>query len=399
MALVLRRGWATSALGCVLAVFCRGTSAHAEAPLPAPITGWAVPDECPNAESMLQRLMSLGGGDARGLADAGTVRGVIVKDADEWVLVLQIVQADDGSRGMDATTTPGRVLRAKDCDELANAAAVAIAIALGGAPKPPEPALPAHPALRSSGEATTAKPTYSASATRAPSASATRATSASATRAPPASALARAPVVAAPSPLPQSPPAPAVSSSQAEVADAGAARQDATSAFGVVPSVEFVFDPTSLGRAAFGPGAQLQLRWGALGLGAYGLWLPERQIPVAQTQYVELSLLSAGLRGCFRVSDTMPTIDACGGGEFGALEAAGRGLRDARRRRDPWGAATAGVLLGVDVGALLRAGVRLEAVVPFSRERYVVNRDQVIHEVPAASARLALTLAGSFGPH
>ena len=55
------------------------------------------------------------------------------------------------------------------------------------------------------------------------------------------------------------------------------------------------------------------------------------------------------------------------------------------------------MLLGVDLSRSLRTGARLEAVLPFSRERYLINRDLVVHEVPPASVRMALTLAGSFG--
>jgi hypothetical protein len=350
---------------------------------------WAVPNECPNAESVVQRLMALGGGDAARFADAGTVRGVIVKELDEWVLVLQIAQAaDTGSAASAAATTPGRVLRANDCDELANAAAVAIAIALGG-----------------SAEAREQNPKTSTPGSSRPAASAERALAAtdSAGMQPrlPASSRARRSAAVAPSSPVVSSIASSASSFEAEAPaeDVGALSKSGSSSFGFVPSVELVLDSTSLGRPALGPGVQLQLRWAALGIGVYGLWLPERQIQLAQTQYVELSLLSGGLRGCYRILDAAPTIDACGSAELGALGAAGKGLLDAQRRRDPWGAATGGVLLGVDVGTSLHGGLRLEAVVPFSHERYLVNRDQLVHEVPAASARLALTLAGSFGPH
>jgi hypothetical protein len=387
MAFVRVRGRrAACRLGYILAAFFSPAAVHAEA-LPAPIVAWAVPDECPNAQSIVQRLLTLGGGESHGFADAGTVRGAIVKDADEWVLALQIVQG--GSEPFDSLT-PGRVLRANDCDELANAAAVAIAIALGGAPEPPA-AQPSE-ARSTSGAA---HPDGSASVRGAGGVSTPSSLAPSPS---PVAAIApeSSPVLAAPADVPDAPAAEAPVG-EVPVTDQGVPRWRSKSSFGVASSIELVLDTTSLGGAVFGPSAQIELRWGALGIGAYGLWLPQRQITVAQAQYVELSLLSGGLRGCYRAARAAPAIDVCGGAEFGALEAEGKGLLDASRRRDPWGAATAGVLLGVDLSRSLRTGARLEAVLPFSRERYLINRDLVVHEVPPASVRMALTLAGSFG--
>lgn len=394
----LRARRAACRLGYILAAFFSEATAHAEA-LPAPIVAWAVPEECPNAQSIVQRLLTLGGGESRAFADAGTVRGAIIKDADEWVLALQIVQAG-GDEQFDELT-PGRVLRAKDCDELANAAAVAIAIALGGAPEPPA-AEPAD-ARRTSGAARalgSQRSTGSDGVGAGPSSVAPPPSARVVAAIVPASSRALAASADAPdSAAVEALPAAAPGGDEAALMDPGVARRRSpASSFGVVSSVELVVDTTSLGGAALGPSAQIELRWASLGIGAYGLWLPERQIAVAQAQYVELSLLSAGLRGCYRAARVAPTIDVCGGAEFGALEAEGKGLLDASRRRDPWGAATAGVLLGVELSRSLRAGARLEAVLPFSRERYLINRDLVIHEVPPASVRMALTFGGSFGP-
>ena len=106
---------------------------------------------------------------------------------------------------------------------------------------------------------------------------------------------------------------------------------------------------------------------------------------------------AAGLRGCYRASDGLPLIDVCGGGEVGAFGAAGKGLNDSRARRDVWGATTLGVWLGVNLADRLQAGARLEAVVPLSRERYYVNRDDLIHDMSGTGLRLALSLGGTIG--
>ena len=340
MAFVRVRGRrAACRLGYILAAFFSPAAVHAEA-LPAPIVAWAVPDECPNAQSIVQRLLTLGGGESHGFADAGTVRGAIVKDADEWVLALQIVQGD--SEPFDSLT-PGRVLRANDCDELANAAAVAIAIALGGAPEPPAAgAVGGATDERGRARGRLGERAGCRRGERRPSSLAPSSASAVAAIAPESS-----PALAARTDVPDAPAAEAPGG-EAAVTDRGVPRWRSKSSFGVASSVELVLDTTSLGGAAFGPSAQIELRWGALGIGAYGLWLPQRQITVAQAQYVELSLLSGGLRGCYRAARAAPSIDVCGGAEFGALEAEAKGLwmraggaiRGARRPRGCCSAST-----------------------------------------------------------
>jgi hypothetical protein len=368
--------WVGSTLaGLFSAALGLGTPApaHAQEPSHAPIVAWTAPSECPNAESIAQRLSALGGG--RRFADAGSVRGQVVRETSDWVLTLQIAPAS--ATGADAAAGPARVLRARDCDDLVEAGAVAIAIALGGGAAPPsEPSTSPLRVRASIGPART----IAAPASIAPRSLASHSPA-------PSAAIADA-----------SPPAPAENREvDAATADEPAAPEDTPSTFGFAPSAGLVFDAGSLGGTALGPGVEAELHWAGFGAGVYGLWLPPRQISVASAQAVELSLLSVGLRGCYRADVTLPLIDLCAGGEFGALSAAGRGLLDASRRRDPWGAATVGALIGADLGLLLRVGARLEAVLPFSRERYLVNQNEVVHEVPAASARVGLLLAGSFG--
>jgi hypothetical protein len=365
-------------LGCALAALCSAAPTPARAAgLPAPIVSWTAPPECPNAESVAQRLIALGSG--RHFDDAGTVRGKVVRQDEDWVLTLQI-SPGAGVGAVDAVG-PARVIRARDCDDLVEAGAVAIAIALGGiAPALEEPSTLRH--ARSS----IGPPQIIA----APASIAPRSASDSMTRA--GNTLVSADAA-------ESSPAPAEQPEvdTAPAADEPASAEESPSTLRFAPSAGVVLDAGSLGGTSLGPGVEAELRWAAFGAGIYGLWLPPRQISVASAQSVELSLLSVGLRGCYRTDLALPLVDLCAGGEFGALSAAGRGLVDASRRRDPWGAATVGALIGADLGRLLRIGARLEAVLPLSRERYLVNQNDVVHEVPAASARVALLLAGSFG--
>jgi hypothetical protein len=376
--------------------------ALADEPLPAPIVAWAVPTECPNAESIVQRLMALGNGSAHGFA-GGAVRGEVVKESDEWVLSLQIAPGAP-SGVVDAAAAPARVLRAHDCDDLADAGAVAIAIALGGggyesdapvfAPRSAPASIGAVHLLP--GLTPIAPSGVDVRSLGSGDLSSTSAGESASGKAPVAEVSVAEPTAAEPAAAEPAAAEPTAADEPPE-ADEPTAPKEKPSKLGFAPSAGLLFDATSLGGAAFGPSAELEVRWAAFGVGAYGLWLPPREISVAAEQSVELSLLSAGLRGCYRAADALPIIDICAGSEFGALNAAGKGLVQASRRRDPWGAATGGVLLGVDLGGLLRAGARVDAVLPLLHERYLVNQNELVHEVPGASVRLALLLAGSFG--
>jgi hypothetical protein len=182
-----------------------------------------------------------------------------------------------------------------------------------------------------------------------------------------------------------------------EPRDEGASLSSELRSIGAVARAEAVVDTVSLGGRALGAGAEVGVRWRAIGVRAYGLGLPSRQLRLAPSQYVELSLWAAGLRGCYRALDGVLLVDVCGGAELGAFGAAGRGLADARERRDIWGATTWGSWFGVGLAEHLQAGARLEAVVPLARERYFVNRDELVHEMSGAGLRLALSLGGTLG--
>jgi hypothetical protein len=345
-----RDRWRRAAGSLVAAAAASSASprvARATEDLPLPIVAWSAPLECPNAESVVQRLMTLSGANAARLAQAGAVRGEIHRAERDWVLSLEIA-APPSSAGGAPVSAPARVLRAEQCDDLAEAAAVAIALALGGAPEP-EAAAPTPPSA-------------------------------------PAAVVPAAEV-------------PPVAGEDELADDADDSTERGATPLGFVAGAEAVFDSASLGGAAVGVGAEAQLRIAELGIGAYAIGLPSYQIPVATAQYVELSLWAAGLRGCYRASDALFVLDLYAGAELGALGAAGRGLLDASMRRDAWGAATWGAHVGIDLVAHLRLGARFEAVLPLSRPRYLVNATEVVHEVPSASVRLGLSLASTFGAH
>lgn len=278
---------------------------------------------------MLQRLSSVLGRPASSLASAGEVRGEIRAGAGGgWELLLEIREP---SAPTDAAVD-ARVLRASVCDDLADAAAVAIAIALGGGARPTAPPVASEPVA----------------------------------------------VSAATPPLPSR-----------------ATHDAAEVPIQFVPSVELVLDSASLGAPAFGASVQAQLRFSALGVGLYGLWLAPRELGLGEGQRVEFSLLTAGLRGCYRAGADPLSIDFCGALELGSFGAAANGLVAARDRSDPWWAASWGAAAGIDLVAGLRVVARLEALIPLTDQEYVVNGDELVFRVPDTSLRVGLGFEGT----
>lgn len=371
-----------------------------------PIVGWRVPEGCPEAQAVAERARRLAGHDVEAWARAGTVRGSIVSEAGGWVLSLEIGRGvpDRGSLPL----VGGRVFRAADCDALAEAAAVAIALALGGSDGPAaapaarpelEPTAPTSPASAPATPA--APPELEPSATASSSAAITAALAAPSE---PEPATPASPVSVTVTPATH--PAPKASSRSAEVdtemlgmdgavaeGTSGSSRQ----ALGLAARAGALVDLGSLGGAALGGSVEVGLQRGVLGLGVYGMALPSRQIELAPSQSVALSLWALGLRGCLRAVDAGPTLDVCAGAEAGALGAQGKNLIDASTRRDVWAAATSGASFGVELAAHWHAGARLEAVLPLSRTRYLVNGDEPVYEIPAASVRGALSIGGVLG--
>ncbi len=342
---------------CIVGLSCLTPSARAAEALAPPITRWDSPSECPSAETVLLRLSSVMGRAASELGQHGQVEGEIHRAGAAWVLSLTIsARAAPG----EPRAPSSRELRASDCDELADAAAVAIAIALGG--EHTVGAAPA-PAALASGHAA---PAMSSTASRGIAVNGARG------------------AVVPSDAMPD------------ETTDKAPDEARETARMSLALSAEGVLDSASLGGAAFGPSLQARARFGALGIGVYALWLLPREKSVAAGQHVDFSLLAAGLRGCYRVRDQRLGLDVCAGFELGALSATSHELLGGTARQDMWLGPTWGAELGWGLMKGLRLQGRLEALLPLRQEEYVVNVDELVHRVPGASVRLSLGLSGAF---
>jgi hypothetical protein len=304
---------------------------------------WQAPRGCPDAEVVAQRLADALEGAPAELGAGWQVHGRITGGADApWQLLLTLLAPDAGS----AARANRRVLSAKQCDDLGDAAAVAIAIALGDA------AAQAAPATDGAGAAA---PTQLAPVASTPVAAATFDTQ-------PATAPSR----------------------------AGGSHVPRRLAI----AADLVLDSATLGGLAGGAAVEVQGWLARFGLGLYGVWLPPRALAIGAGQHADFSLLAGGLRACYAVPADWLSVAACVGGEVGALDAHAEGLRAGQDPHDLWLAPVLGVLLGGKLSEALGLHSRVELVLPTRRQEYRVDLEQAIHRVPEATLRWSLGIDG-----
>jgi hypothetical protein len=298
---------------------------------------WEAPPGCPNAESVAQRLTDALAGAPAELGAGWQVRGRITGGVEApWRLVLTLIAPDSGSEPSNR-----RVLSAKHCDDLGDAAAVAIAIALGDAAAPDVSAAATAP--------TPLEPVMS--------------------KPPDARTVDTAPAAARPE------------------HDSSVPRRLALAA-------DMVLDSASLGGLAGGAAVEMQGWLARFGLGLYGLWLPPRALSIDARQHAEFSLLAGGLRACYAVPADWLSVGACVGGEIGALEANTEGLREGQEPSDLWLAPSMGLAFGGKLLGALGVHSRVEVLFPIRRQEYRVDLEQSIHRVPEATLRWSLGIDG-----
>ncbi|HWO10801.1 MAG TPA: hypothetical protein VNN80_15010 [Polyangiaceae bacterium] len=299
---------------------------------------WDAPPGCPDREVLVRRLADALADAPPGLGAGWHVRGRVRADRERaWVLVLEL-----RAPGAAADAPPAeRVLSARDCDDLGEAAAVAIAIALDDAQKAGVGAPASGPALPSAAISTE---------------------------------------LAAPAPG-------AGDSAPDRATGASTLSRQTQEPLRLALAADGVLDSASLGGLAWGVSLELQGWWRRFGVGAYGVWLPPRATQLGTGQSAEFSLLGGGLHACYRAPADWLWVSPCVGMEVARFEADSAGLRSGRDVRDVWLAGTAGVAFGSRVLGQLGLHSRVEIVLPMRRQEYLVDEDQPIHRVPAATLR------------
>jgi len=322
------------ALGALLALLALSVVSAAGAASTASLIEWEAPEACSGALDVHARLSALLGHEPESLGTLSRVRGSVVQTAHGYRLVLETFE--QGRRS-------SRLFEAASCDDLVDAATLAIALAM--APDPPlaspgaVPAASSAPPLLTPGESA-----VSVGVSEGRGESELRATG------------------------------------TASAGPRAFAAAEAVVEYGALPQLA-----TGLSVAG---GAQV----GALSFGAYGVLLGSEELSVAPAQTAQFELLFGGVRACYALLSAAPRLDACLAWEMGRFSARGLELAPSREVQDLWLAPGAGLQAQWPLSGGLGIELRAESMLPLNRKQYTVNKSESVHAPALLSSRVYLGL-------
>jgi len=275
-------------------------------------------------------------------AASSRVRGRITAHSSQWLLQLEITE-----NGQRLT----RLIQARRCDDLAEAAAIAIALAFGHE-LPISDADRASPPDQSVVEAPASGPTREAAPLEEPEAAA----------------------------------APAVDE---------ATTASWLSDIGLSVTAGVALDVNTLPDPSPGLSVESRARLAPFELGLYGLMLSGADVSLRRSGAVDFGLLAGGVRGCYKAWTGTAGAAGCLGFEMGQFRATGVDLSSSRQVDDWWLAPSAALELGASLLGDLQAQMRTEALVPLVRKHYVVDGTDAVYQPPGLGLRfyVGLTLA------
>lgn len=347
-----------------LAVLAGGGSAR---PAHAAELASSGPRPCPDAGELAFRVeRALGGA----LANAAPLRFSVRFDRPRsgGYRARLVAESDDAAEARSE-----RELSARDCDALADAVAVVVALALG-APR--------------AGDALARAPAAERGTPSPPRGGATGLPLASATAPPAGAAPGDAARGLAAAPDADEPEAPS-----------GAERRRARlqPALGLA----LVGDLGSLPGAGVGVDLGAELRRGRLALRVAGTLFLDRHValPGAAALGADMRLALGALSACTTPLGSASGVAAfaCAGWELGYLEAVGTGVQEPRRGGALWSAPRIDVGLGWRPGGgALRSFARATLVAPLRRDEFYLRELGTVHRPPAIAGRLSLGLDVDF---
>jgi hypothetical protein len=311
-----------------------------------PRFAWDAPIRCPDGDAVLAAVSVLLDTPVVDFGAFTSIQGRVEQVGAEWRLSLELV---DGSRRRS------RVIAAPTCDDLAQAAGVAIALAL---------------------DATRADALADASA-------GSGRESEGAARSPAATGV----------PDAERPGAPRMSSPQGPSAERHVSTAEPSSPRehgGVLLAADAVFDAAALPDGAFGVQLSGGWRQGRNAVSGYGVWLPARSDATLGEGSVKFALLAGGIRLQHEFTHEIVALTGEVGVELGELSATGVALADARAFSDFWLAPNLGLALGSELGAGWSWHAAATGLVPLLRQAYHVDVDELVHQPPVVDFRVAI---------
>lgn len=285
---------------------------------------WQAPPTCPDRSAVLARLASVDPTRTQDWTPLNSVRGKVQRESNGLRLDLEI----DSQSGRKEK----RLYRSHSCVDLAEAAALAIALLLDSRQDDEIASGAREEATSEQSE----RPTHRLNDTAAP------APELHVTRGPPIE---------------------------------------------VAIGVDGLLDPITLGNRALGATADLSLARGDV-MGAVKLvWLSSADFNLENQGFATLGLMATGLRGCLA---TGSGLTFCAEAEMGRLRGETTGINQSRAAVDWW--LSPGASLQLASQRIRQWAIRTRVVVmaPLIRPSYVVNQSESIHRIPAVSLRLAI---------
>lgn len=301
--------------------------AEAQSPTPDAFTlEWIAPPGCPDQAAVTASIRELLRARPEPQRRTLRARAAVENDGEAWTLR---VRTGDGDEDRE------RVVPGADCAELADAAAVIVALAVDTAlhERPPPPA----------------------------------------------------PLPASAAPVPTRPPAPGEADQAAAPAERpGPAVVASAGVFGA-------FDAVALPAPAPGLGVEIGVGLGRLGIAAHGTWLPSQRATIEGSRAGgDVSLLLGGATLRYRVLRAPLELDAALAFEVGSLHAEAveaPEVPDVSEGRVLWLAPGAGLRAGYPISPHWVVQLGAMALFPLSRERFVVLGLGEVHRPPVATVR------------
>jgi hypothetical protein len=341
----VRRAWLCICLGVACSAapnLARAQEPGARLPRSEDFLIWRAPPGCGAAAAIRERVTELLGQRELDLKQVERVEGQVSESSDGWALELRL---------FDRFGVRERRLASRQCDDLAEAAAVAITLAFETARS--------RAAESSDDEGSAPTPLDRAQAPAEPT--------------PSPAAPTRESVIAGPAP--------------SDSPDAGAAQSEHGEGARAALGAELLVDAHSLPAVAIGPGVIGALRWDELSLALFAAWFPGAEKAVAPNQRAEFSLVVAGARVCYALGHGLVDTALCAGFEAGQISARGAGLLEARQARDLWLAPDIGLALRAEPWSSFALGAHAEAIAPLLRQGYGIDQTESIYHVRSLGVR------------
>lgn len=340
----------TAGLGCAALLTIGWVTPAAAQPTARLALSWSAPPGCPTRDAVQARVDALLGGQSSSSTVAGArANGQVERTGNGYRLLLRMGPGEGQS---------SRVIDAGTCEELAGAAAIAIAL------------LARSTATGSSGSAGTEGESTLAS-----------------TSATPGGADAKPPEAAAP-PAPE----------PAKKPEATEASNDASQESALAARPKFVLDAPvgalswgSLPDVGLGLGAGLGMRWKALRVMASGTLWHKQSAEIAGFS-ARFGLQTARVEGCLLQSAHGFELGPCAGVAVERLvgETQDSAVLKGTSRSVVWVAGTGGVFGSVATPSFptLRFFANATVLIPTSRPRFVIDQLGLIHQPALAAPRL-----------